>query len=373
MHDPPLPDRYSVIHPVQASKFGPWLADFWAAHPDWRMATATTDVIYTLPPAVIDFLATAAPGRRPLFDARQAGAERAFADLCSGFFAVGATRTAFVTGTPLDPRPARAPAAGWGDLLDRFAWAPGAVAALDGERDRLDGAAERMKGYVGWLLTEPAFLAEVAALRSIWSALPPGFRPDPPLHRPTWLPPDAEAVPGEPRFFAAPAGEFAGALTALLDKWDLCRLAAWDLPVPQGPLVPNPLPHGSPASPRTGVNVHVPVYYPLTGEDDLTTRVQRIQQQAARDLGIDPSAAGLPRHGAYAQMLDVLHIERAVRARFVGRAPVGLVSRLTSVIAEHLGIDADRVRKYRQAIARCHRGDRARVPILRVTPTAHRV
>lgn len=116
----------------------------------------------------------------------------------------------------------------------------------------------------------------------------------------------------------------------------------------------------------------MPGYYPLTGANDLMSEVLRIQQKVARDLGMDRSAAGLPRHGAYAQMLDVLHLERAIRARFPDRAPVGFVSRITSALAENINIDADRVRKYRQAIARCRRGDRAKVRILRVTPTARR-
>jgi hypothetical protein len=100
--------------------------------------------------------------------------------------------------------------------------------------------------------------------------------------------------------------------------------------------------------------------------------VRRIQQQVAHDLGIDSSAAGLPRHEAYVRMLDVLHLERAIKARFPSRSPTGLVARTIDAIANYLGIDADRVRKYRQAVSRCRRGHRAGVRILRVKATAHR-
>lgn len=225
MLEPPQPDRYTVIRPVQPNTFAPWLANFRAANPDGQMASVTADAVYALPTKMIGCLAAAAPGHRPFFDARQAAVETAFTELCSKRVAVGAIRNAFVCGTPLDPRPPRTTVARWGNFPEGFDWAPRAVAVLAGHRERFDEAADRMKGYVGWLLTEPAFLTEVSHLRSVWSALPANFRPDPPFYRPSRLPTAAEVGPGEPKFNGPPAHEFAEGLVALLDKWNLRGLA----------------------------------------------------------------------------------------------------------------------------------------------------
>jgi hypothetical protein len=44
--------------------------------------------------------------------------------------------------------------------------------------------AVRIKGVVGWLLTEPSFLAAVDDLRGQWQTLPVDGRPSFPLRRP---------------------------------------------------------------------------------------------------------------------------------------------------------------------------------------------
>ena len=49
--------------------------------------------------------------------------------------------------------------------------------------DRADQSRRRLRGGVGWLLTEPAFLHEVAAVRHLYEAIPAGGRPRFPLAR----------------------------------------------------------------------------------------------------------------------------------------------------------------------------------------------
>jgi hypothetical protein len=281
----------------------------------------------------------------------------------------------FITDTALNPRP-DAPDADWlAEVSKRpeFAWVRSAHSELRSVRQLIDPVADRVKGYTGWLLSDPAFLEEAGRLRALYTTLPAPLRPRFPLYRPSPAVQHPRLPSFDPEVAGVSAREFGGALVRLLDRWGLRCLAAWDLPVPQGPLLPNPLPPNSPAQPRTGANLHIPTYYPVRGSDDIEAQILRIQSQAARDLGVDGSAVGLPRHEAYAQLLDVLHLERSIRARFPGpRAPRGLVNRIVAAVSDFLELEADRVQKYRKAIARCQRGDRAGVAILRVTATARR-
>jgi hypothetical protein len=354
---------------------GTRLEDLWGRRPAWVMAAARNDTIYSLPEPAINALARGDAAGQVFLDPTQAAAEHEFTALCAEFHAIGTQAGWFVTHTPLN---ARARPDGLADLLrwaantPKFEWAARAVAAIDSAHEKSSRAADRVKGYTGWLLTEPAFLDEVGRLRTLWGELPEQLRPGFPLYRP-----GAEVQdPAGPRIDARPSGSparvFGKALVRLLDRWVLTHLATWDVPVPQGPLMPNLLPPSAPAQPRTGVHLFVPTFYPIPGTDDLATEIFQIQQRAARDFGVDGSAVGLPRHEAYAHVLDVLHLERSILARFPGRPPRGLVDRIVRAAADHLGMQEARVRKYRKAIAQCRRGDRARVAILKVTPTARR-
>jgi hypothetical protein len=354
---------------------GTRLEDLWGRRPAWVMATARNDTIYCLPEPAINALARGDAAGRVFLDGSQAAAEREFTAVCAEFHAIGTQAGWFVTNTPLN---ARARSDGLADLLrwaagtPKFEWAARAGAAIDSAQKKSSDAADRVKGYTGWLLTEPAFLDDVKRLRALWGELPEGLRPGFPLNRPS----AAGRHPADPRIDArqsgSPAQTVGEALVRLLDRWGLTHLATWDLPVPQGPLMPNLLAPSAPAQPRTGVHLFVPPFYPIPGTDDLPAQIFQIQQQAARDLGVDGSAVGLPRHEAYAHVLDVLHLERSILARFPGRPPRGLVDRIVRAAVDHLGMQEDRVRKYRKAIAQCRRGDRARAAILRVTPTARR-
>jgi len=146
----------------------------------------------------------------------------------------------------------------------------------------------------------------------------------------------------------------------LLDRWGLASLPAWDLPDPQGPLLPSHLPDGAPARPAHGVWVYVPVHYPLQGDDELQRRVVEFQRQQARELNIDPSFAGNTHHETYDRMFQVIHLERAVRSRFA-HPPRGLASRIEDAVATALHLSVDRVRRLRKMIAQCRAGRRAAI------------
>ena len=350
------------------------LADLWAAHPDWVMAAQRADTIYCLPSTAIYELAIDNRSTRPPLDVGQAAAERAFTALCAEFFAVGVHHGRFIDNTQLNDRPAGVSADDVAFMKQFAGWTDAAVRAVQAALPKVAKASDRVKGYVGWLLTEPAFVAEAAEVRRAWEQLPAGGRPAFPLTRPLPAAADPSADVGRTQPRRDPViQDFGSRLVNFLDKWSLTGLATWDLPVAQGPLVPNRLPPTSRAFPRHGIHISLPVYYPLTGDDDLLAEILRLQQDSARTLGVGPSAAGLPHHQAYAQLLDVLHLERAVRSRFPGpKALRGLATRIVAAGVACLDLSEDQVTRYRKAIARCLRGERDRVPFLRVAASARR-
>jgi hypothetical protein len=215
----------------------------------------------------------------------------------------------------------------------------------------------RLRGVVGWLLTEPAFLREVAGVRHLYENLPQVARPLFPLGR-------LLSVPG--RLEGETTVAFADALRVLLDRWGLTSLAAWDLPNPQGPLLPESLPADAIARPVHGVYMYVPVHYPLQGDDALQKQVAGFQRQRAVELGIDPSFAGNTHHEAYERMFRVIHLERTIRSRFV-RPPRGLVESIQAAAAVVLRLSTDRIQRLRKWVTTCRAGNRSRVKDLRVS------
>ncbi len=172
----------------------------------------------------------------------------------------------------------------------------------------------RLKGYAGWLLTEPTFLHDCRSLAQRWKDLPEADRPRFPLRRGSFHSDLPERTPhdrlrGRRRRSRADFFHYC-------DRWGLAGMASWDLPDPQGPLFPNLLPHGAPALPQRGLHLYLPIHYPLTGDDDLLARILQEQRCLADQLGLPRSAAGLPHHKAYATILEVLHWQRVIPDRF---------------------------------------------------------
>lgn len=227
----------------------------------------------------------------------------------------------------------------------------------------LADAAARRKGAAGFLLTHPPYLREADELRTAWAALPATLRPVFPL-RPVRLPTPAAA--GGATKAAAGVAAFAGRLTAFQTKWRLASLPARDLPEPQGPLLPNPLPADAPALPLGSVTLTVT---PAAGfpAGTLDALVAGHQATAVRQAGVDPRYAALQHYKQFGQMLDVLHLERAVFGRYpAGRRPRGLMGAVVDAVSAAAGLSRDRVIKLRKNISLCRLGKHAAVPTLRV-------
>lgn len=334
----------------------------WAAfsdrHADWLREVGVSMPLYSLPEESMHALTRADRGSWPVLDSSSADVELALTDLCRQSHAIG-----FWNGQPIryalfcppPPLPSR-------ELLAGLAWDPGQFLRARSVTEQTPSVVERLKGYVGWLLTEPAFLTAVEALATHWQALPERQRPGFPLKRSI---PVVEAPEGAGSAEASTV-KFIADFETFCDRWGLMGMATWDLPDPEGPFLPSRLPSGTPAMPTHGVHLILPLHYPLFGDDALLTQILEQQRYQAQEKGLDPSIAGLAHHKAYAQIAQVIHLERTVVARYgQGSRPKGFVFQLEQAIADVLGVGRDQVKKLRKAISSCRRGMRAGVKWLR--------
>ncbi|MBA4192662.1 MAG: hypothetical protein C0467_32245 [Planctomycetaceae bacterium] len=316
---------------------------FWTAHADWARSLPENQPHYAIPAAAIQ-----GPQLQRVFG-EKLEIEREFTRLCDANGIVGVWGTRTVAYHHLTRQPLQLDST----LLAAYGWTAQQGAAIQTAAGQSDIAHDRLLGVVGWLLTEPVFLNDVAQLQAEYEALPACTRPNFPLGRVVCL--DGSDL-SEAEFPAATAA-FAVNLRQFLDRWGLTQLATWDLPNPQGPLLPNLLPEG-PARPAYGIHIFVPLHYPLQGDDDLLGRVREFQQQQAAELGLPPGVAGIAHHALYAQMFRLIHLDRAVRGRFQDRGPRGIVSALEAAAAPYLGRGGDSVHRLWKWIRTCRRGDR---------------
>ena len=129
-------------------------------------------------------------------------------------------------------------------------------------------------------------------------------------------------------------------------------MLSWDLPEPQGPMLPAQLPTDAPAMPKHGLHLVLPLHYPLTGTDDLLHQIRQQQVSLAQAKGLSPSMAGLPHYEVYGQMLEVDFLEKTIRSRYgKPKSPRGLVTIMEYVIAETLGLSEHQVQKLRKGIS----------------------
>jgi len=321
------------------------------------MLVSTESPLYCLPNPAITSLSGAKDSYAPLLCAADAQAERALTFLCEKHHAVGCWQDVPVL-CPYLTAPVNMPEVGQLQAL-------GLNPVQQSQFKRLfQGTQERsvrLKGYVGWLLTEPAFLEQMRQLSQRWQEFASERRPLFPLGRIGRYP-----TPASSGDLSSEVRGFHHDFQVFLDRWGLMQLSSWDLPDPQGPHLPNLLPPGSPALPVHGIHLVLPLHYSLQGDDNLIQQIYAFQRQAVRDLGLDESLAGLPHFQAYAAMFDVLHLERVIRSRLDGSRPPGFVTAMEQAVATTLDCSLASVQKSRKGISACQRGQRSQIPWLRL-------
>lgn len=333
------------------------LSAFRQKYRDWYDPLENAGPVYRLPAKAIEGLQKPPAKQPPIMSQREADAERAFSELCRRQKALGVWHETFVCPLYLirpDPLPV--------EMLRKLGWTPKHIQTAHSLVGKTDSVAVRLKGYVGWLLTEPAFIRGRDELASQWQALAISSRPST-LSRS--LP--VQTQPEDARKASKIEENFQQKLNAFLDLWGLTKMLTWDLPEPQGPLLPAPVAADAAAMPRHGLHIVLPIHYALTGTDDLLAQIRQQQVSLARDLGLDTTVAGLPHYEAYGQMLEIQLLELTIRSRYgkPGRRR-GLVTVMEAAMAETLGRSVDQVQKLRKAITACRAGRRSSVRWLKV-------
>jgi len=332
------------------------LENFRANHPDWSRRLDGNDPIYEIPLKAIEECCSSPrlpPGRNtrpPLFEKEQAEAEREFTAVCNRFHWVGCWKN---NGVPF-PLLKTVRIAAAQPFFEEMQFRPEQQQQLLSQDDRLEEIRSRSLGTVGWLLTDPQFLKEIAKLQVDYDGIPRAGRPSFPLKRVIVVP---EGIKREV------LQEFEQSLKTLLDRWGLIELITWDLPNPQGPMFPNVLPKDSVARPSHGVEVYIPNYFLLKGSDDLFLQARELQGLNANSQGIDASFAGNSHYETYGQMFRIMLIEKAIRQRFE-TLPRGAVDRIERSAAAALDLGIERVRCLRKWITRCQKGQRIHIKAL---------
>ncbi len=113
-------------------------------------------------------------------------------------------------------------------------------------------------------------------------------------------------------------------------------MATWDLPEPQGPLIPALMKPDSPAMPHHGLHIVLPTHYPLTSNDLLLAEIRRQQQQIAAETNLDAGIAGLPHFDAYGRLFEVYHLETIIRTRY-GKRGGGFMGQMEKPLRTQFG------------------------------------
>lgn len=313
-------------------------------HPGWAATLADCPVWYSLPRAVVDDR-----DFDRFFADRFPKAERAFTAYCEQRWIVAVEGKRFVQFQPLTFRPIVVSR----DKATRLGWSAGQLAGAKVVQELHRERNDRLLGVAGWLMTNPRFLEEREVLRR--TVAPVCGTSTPQLA-------DLD-LRESPTKAAVAARE---GVRAFLRRWCLTALATWDLPLPQGPLVPNPLAADAASNPQTGVHVFIPVHYPLQSGEELVRDVRRSQELVARSLDLPIEAAGVTHADMFAQIFRWLLVERAVEQRLgAGRRPKGIITWLHAAAAKHLDVEAATIRRYTMWVKQCRAGGREGIGKLR--------
>jgi hypothetical protein len=355
--DPQTPRRVPTI--IIRSEFresDPPLTAFRQKYPGWLESLEPKGAVYRLPREAVEGLKKPPTTRSPILTRTEAEVELAFCDLCQDSHAIGFWNGNFIKASYF-LRPDPVPRA----LVQKMNWTSRMVATVEQLVVKTDSIASRLKGYVGWLVTDPVFIQARDELSAQWLALPAGERPYP-ITRAIRVP----EQPAEGQIATHDLVSFQQSLNSFLDHWGLTRMMTWDLPEPQGPMLPAVLSTDSPAMPKHGLHMVLPIHYPLTGTDDLLHQIREQQAHLAQEYGLDTSMAGLPHFEVYGQMLEVDLLEKTIRSRCgkPGRRR-GLVTTMESVIAVTLGRSLAQIQKLRKGIAACRAGKRSQIKWLK--------
>jgi hypothetical protein len=245
----------------------PALTSFRKKYPGWLEEWEKAGALYRLPIKTIRALQKPPEGRSPVMDDRNCEIETAFTDLCDQTNAIGYWNGGFINVHYLRSKKSLSISPAQRDLLN---WTPTQVIQAERLSQRGDSISARLKGVAGWLITDPEFIRARDDQASRWGKLPADSRPLM-ISRSLKL----SARPQSDSESPEEVIQFQEDLNAFLDKWGLMQMLTWDLPAPQGPLLPaTSSVSDAPSIPKHGIHLVLPLHYPLTGNDDLLHHIR---------------------------------------------------------------------------------------------------
>ena len=322
---------------------------------DWLGRLPHLTALYGLAEPIISRLEEPRLDRPPLLDRRAAEAERPSTG-CAVGRAVGLADSPIVYPFLSPPPPLLSEAemidAGWSEDVRRE------IRSLE----RQAGVASvRLKGYAGWLLTEPAFLEECRVLSEQWGALPNHDCPRFPLRCGDFHPELPEELRTTPRAPARRSGQPSSS-SANAGAWRPWRPGNF-----QSPRAPcsRPPTAQTPTHPRQGLHLYLPIHYPLTGDDELLARILQEQPPWPTRSGSLARRLDCPITGRTPPSSKSSTGSGPSRVDSPKSRPRGYVGLIKEAIAETLEISLDQV-KMAQGHLRLSQGSRRKVPALRI-------
>lgn len=290
-------------------------------------------VFYGIPESLIEAVRRESP---QFFTERQLEFERKLACALKRQHAVGllfgkpVQSSLFEERSPMTVSPEDFEALGWKHYGLTYAKANQASKEIE---SRAIPFREQLVAYAGWLVTNPVFVTEIAGLRKQEEKYLAST-------------PDKEAEP------------FVVEMNAFLNRWQLCSMASWDLPEPQGP---NLAGVELPAAAQRGndsIKLELPLTTRLPARFPVRDVISEIRNQIAEPHLAEwqeilsresTTSSGIRR---FSHMLKIQFFRNVVMAlRYLVRFE-GQVEALDRAFGLFLGVGEDSVKKLRLEIKR---------------------
>ena len=172
------PAKMKLTCTTELVEFDPHWEIFRAKHRDWfKKFGSPGDPLYALPKSSIQRLARCQPTSRPVIPDEARAAEEDLSELCEKFSSVGVWRNQSILYPYLRPCQPRLEK----EQMEMLQWTAAQQRWAMQGIDRADDVNLRIKGYAGWLLTDPQFRIERDRLEVICAPAagrdaPAGFR-----------------------------------------------------------------------------------------------------------------------------------------------------------------------------------------------------
>jgi hypothetical protein len=337
----------------------PWTDDWEAFVGRHRCHSAiAVGPLYALPSDLIDSLEINLPG---WLSPAEMAFEHDLCELCEQYHAVGVFHRRLVHDLTLHrPAPLILSEAlfrklGW----DRYWTLARARHLMRIGLQRIDPLLERLDAYRGWLLTSPLFQRELQQLKARWenAVAQVGHIPAYPLQSP-------DGCIRRPRKGRDVTETFVNDFNGFYDRWQLERLATWDLPIPRGAnLTGTPLP-ASVASASTMIALQMSPILPLPGNYSLLAILAEIQRARSPShlqswLQVQQQEhAGDLRFGRFRRIF-LLHFYRdTVLASRYGKRFAGHIEALDRAFGDYFGdLGVDSIKKLRLQMDALRRRD----------------